>query len=89
MVAELSRAHADRKARHRIVAGRTNGQSRDTGPIVCACNGVGRNDITAAIARGCSNVAAIGEATRAGTNCGSCRTEIKELLHTREPAVAD
>ncbi|TIT39998.1 MAG: hypothetical protein E5W76_17825, partial [Mesorhizobium sp.] len=29
---------------------------------------------------GCGTVEAIGEATRAGTNCGSCRAEIRAII---------
>jgi assimilatory nitrate reductase catalytic subunit len=35
-------------------------------------------------------VAAIGKACRAGTNCGSCQPELKNILAScREPATAD
>jgi assimilatory nitrate reductase catalytic subunit len=67
--------------RLRLLAGRAGAGGRDPGPTVCACFEVGRNDITAAIGqRGCSTVAAVGEATNAGTNCGSCRAEIGRLI---------
>jgi assimilatory nitrate reductase catalytic subunit len=52
----------------------------DPGPILCACMGVGRNAIAAAIADGAGTVAAIGAATTAGTNCGACRPELAALL---------
>lgn len=34
----------------------------------------------AAAMSGCSTVAAIGAATQAGTNCGSCRSEIRNII---------
>ncbi len=46
-------------------------------PLVCACNSVTAAAITACGAR---DVAGVGEATRAGTGCGSCRPEIAALL---------
>jgi assimilatory nitrate reductase catalytic subunit len=49
-------------------------------PPVCVCFGVGAGAIRRAIAAGCHDVEAIGAATRAGTNCGSCRPEIRSLL---------
>jgi len=41
---------------------------------------VGVNDIRGAIGKGCYSVDAIGEATMAGTNCGSCQAEIRNIL---------
>jgi assimilatory nitrate reductase catalytic subunit len=52
----------------------------DPGAIVCACLGVGVNTIRQAIGQGCAGVAALGQATGAGTNCGSCRPELAALL---------
>jgi assimilatory nitrate reductase catalytic subunit len=54
---------------------------RCDGPIVCACHHVGRQVILEAIAgQGLSSVEAIGQALRAGTNCGSCIPELRGLL---------
>ncbi|WP_275429676.1 (2Fe-2S)-binding protein [Serratia marcescens] len=36
----------------------------------------------AAIAGGACDVDAVGRALKAGTNCGSCRPEIKKLIET-------
>ena len=49
-------------------------------PTVCVCHGVSQNVVRAAIERGACDLAAVGEATRAGTGCGSCRPEIAALL---------
>ena len=40
--------------------------------------------IRAAIAKGCATVEAVGQATKAGTNCGSCKPEIGALLAAHE-----
>jgi len=53
----------------------------DPGRVVCSCFGVGINTITRAIReRGLTNVEMVGQALKAGTNCGSCLPELKALL---------
>ena len=52
----------------------------DVGPLLCVCHDVGENAVRAAICAGASSVAAVGAATCAGTNCGSCRPQIARLL---------
>ncbi|WP_027017054.1 nitrate reductase [Comamonas composti] len=53
----------------------------DAGPIVCACFGVGRNTICAAIAgQGLKTTAEVTACLKAGGNCGSCLPELKHLL---------
>jgi assimilatory nitrate reductase catalytic subunit len=47
---------------------------------MCACFGVSCHAIEEAIADGATSLDAIGEMTCAGTNCGSCRPEIRALL---------
>jgi assimilatory nitrate reductase catalytic subunit len=47
---------------------------------VCVCFGVGAREIAAAIGAGCETVEAVGAACKAGTNCGSCRPEIRAML---------
>lgn len=67
--------------RLRLLAGRPGSTARDAGPLVCACYEVGRNTIVEAIVgRGLASVAAVGACLKAGTNCGSCRTEIGRLI---------
>ena len=61
----------------------------DEGPILCACMGVGRNRIAAAVAAGARDVATVASATCAGTGCGACRPEIAALIAaTPVPAIA-
>jgi assimilatory nitrate reductase catalytic subunit len=53
----------------------------DPGPVLCSCFSVGVNTILTAIeTEGLMSVEAIGAALGAGTNCGSCRPELAELL---------
>jgi nitrite reductase (NADH) large subunit len=55
--------------------------------VVCNCNRVTERVICDAIAAGACSVEAVGDATRAGTGCGSCRTELKRLIGTaKRPA---
>ncbi|WP_223427065.1 nitrate reductase [Tateyamaria pelophila] len=73
-----------------ILVGRPAADAPNPGPVLCSCFGVGINTIVAAIeTKGLMTVDAIGSALSAGTNCGSCRPEIAELLqsvHLREAA---
>ncbi|MEL6450026.1 MAG: nitrate reductase [Pseudomonadota bacterium] len=62
------------------LAGRLPAAVQDPGALVCACMGVGRNDLLRAIAAGAGTVEALGAATSAGTNCGACRPELAALL---------
>ena len=64
------------------ITGRSPADVLDPGPMLCSCFGVGLNTIIDAVeTRGASSVETIGEVLGAGTNCGSCRPEIAELLH--------
>jgi assimilatory nitrate reductase catalytic subunit len=65
--------------RRTLLAGRPAEGPAPEAPV-CICHGVGSRAIHAAIAAGFKDVEAIGRATRAGTNCGSCRPEIRALL---------
>ncbi|HEX9805349.1 MAG TPA: (2Fe-2S)-binding protein, partial [Alteraurantiacibacter sp.] len=63
-----------------LLAGRPSAPQPDRGPLVCLCHDVGENELLAAAEAGAETVAAIGAATCAGTNCGSCRPIIARLL---------
>jgi len=65
-----------------LLAGRPAAPQPDRGPIVCVCLGVGANAIRSAACAGAATVAAVGSATGAGTNCGSCRPAIARLIGT-------
>ncbi|MEK9969089.1 MAG: molybdopterin-dependent oxidoreductase [Ferrovibrio sp.] len=66
--------------RLRLLAGRAGAAQPDRGALVCSCFEVGAGQIAAAVANGCRTVAAVGEALQAGTNCGSCRSEIARII---------
>ncbi|MGV1683593.1 molybdopterin-dependent oxidoreductase [Sphingopyxis sp. NJF-3] len=64
-----------------LLAGRAPGAQADRGPIVCVCFDVGLKAIIAAIRdQHLADVAAIGAAIGAGTNCGSCRPALARIL---------
>ena len=48
--------------------------------MVCMCHKLSESALRAAIANGADSVAALGEQTKAGTGCGSCRPEVKKIL---------
>ncbi|MAY43929.1 MAG: nitrate reductase [Rhodobacteraceae bacterium] len=63
-----------------VLAGVPGANRPSKGAEICACFGVGTEDIRAAVRGGCTTVAALGKTTRAGTNCGSCRPELQALI---------
>jgi len=50
------------------------------GRLVCSCNNVGVGNLQQKISEGCSDMAALCDATGAGSGCGSCRPEVKRIL---------
>jgi len=48
--------------------------------VVCNCNKVTEQTVCDAIAAGAESVLALGDCTRAGTGCGSCKGELTQLL---------
>jgi assimilatory nitrate reductase catalytic subunit len=68
---------ADRMA---LLSGRSPRPMPPVGRIVCSCFNVGVNQLASAVAAGCSTVEQIGAQLRAGTNCGSCRSEIRTII---------
>ncbi|MGW8134718.1 molybdopterin-dependent oxidoreductase [Sphingomonas zeae] len=72
---------AEAEASPTLLAGRAPGVQADRGAIVCACFDIGMRTIVAAIRdQRLADVAAIGAALGAGTNCGSCRPALARLL---------
>jgi assimilatory nitrate reductase catalytic subunit len=63
-----------------LLAGRPAVAGPDRGPIICVCHGVGSTAIRNAACAGAATIDAVGHATQAGTNCGSCRPAIARLL---------
>jgi len=76
----FDQASLDGEARRALLMGRPSRGLPDCGRIVCACFGVGENDLKRAIAQGAKSVEALGIELKAGTNCGSCIPELKQLL---------
>ncbi len=64
-----------------LLAGETGKECGARGDIVCACFGVGKNTIIETIQKqGLTTAKQIGAALKAGTNCGSCVPELKQLI---------
>jgi assimilatory nitrate reductase catalytic subunit len=72
----------DRRA---LLAGRPLRKAADAGPLVCSCLRVGRQAIIEAIrAHGLSSPREVGARLGAGTQCGSCVSEIRALIAETE-----
>jgi assimilatory nitrate reductase catalytic subunit len=72
-----------------LLAGRPAKPAPDRGAIVCVCFDVGEKTITTAALCGAATIEAIGEATCAGTNCGSCRPTIARLLEATRGMITE
>ena len=71
----------DTDARCGLLSGRAPAGRPDEGRVVCACFDVGLNRIARAIRDGgLTSAEQVGAALKAGTNCGSCIPELKELI---------
>jgi assimilatory nitrate reductase catalytic subunit len=75
----------DGPSRTGLLSGRPPADTPDEGRTVCSCFNVGLNRIAAAIRDGgLTSAEQIGAVLKAGTNCGSCIPELKELIgHVR------
>lgn len=79
-ISQLTASHDDLRKRFTLVAGRPGADKPDPGATVCSCLSVGVNQIISAVRGGCHSVEAVGAKTNAGTNCGSCRAEIRGII---------
>ena len=69
----------DRKS---VLTGKPDNGIKDTGKTVCACFNVGINTLVDTIkSEKLTTPEQVGELLRAGTNCGSCLPEIKEIIN--------
>jgi len=50
------------------------------GKLICSCNNIGKGNLEKAIAEGFNTLPKLCDKTGAGTACGSCKPELKELL---------
>jgi bacterioferritin-associated ferredoxin len=57
--------------------------------IVCLCKGVSCRTIDAEVERGARTVGGIARACEAGTSCGMCVGQIRELIRLRTGDAAD
>jgi bacterioferritin-associated ferredoxin len=48
--------------------------------IVCLCKGVSSRTILDEVRRGCRSVSDVARACQAGTGCGACVRQIKDLI---------
>jgi assimilatory nitrate reductase catalytic subunit len=79
--AVLAAEMLEERQRRILLSGQSADGVADNGPIVCACFGIGLKLIRDALATGpAKDVAGIGKALRAGTNCGSCLPELKRIV---------
>ena len=72
--------------RRLLLSGRSTEGLARSGPVVCACFGVGRATICDAIVAGARSAAELGAKLQVGTNCGSCIPELKRLFAQIEAA---
>lgn len=86
---QLEQSFANASERWHVVAGRPANDMPDKGAIICACMNVGLNEIIHAANEGCASVEAIGQCTKAGTNCGSCVSERRIILNGDQVIAAE
>jgi len=58
------------------------------GKLVCSCSQVGAGNIEEAIVKGCTDFTELCNKTGAGLGCGSCKTEVRDILHNSKVVVA-
>lgn len=64
-----------------VLSGKPQGEQKDAGRTVCACFNVGVNTLIETIQKqSLTSPEQVGELLKAGTNCGSCVPEIRELI---------
>ena len=55
-------------------------EADESGPVICACFGVGLEAIRRTVRNGAGSLAMVSAALGAGTNCGSCLPELKRII---------
>lgn len=77
----FSKEKIDRQDRMRVLSGTPVADQEDAGKIICSCFSVGRNTLCNEIKQmKLTTPEQIGERLQAGTNCGSCVPELRELI---------
>ena len=65
----------------------TNVDEPVLGKLVCSCSQVGEGNLEAAIKAGCHDFAKLCQQTGAGLGCGSCKSEVKQIMeNVMQPA---
>jgi len=79
----FSEAEIDTRTRRALLAGRPMDASNDIGEIICSCFGVGKNTIEQTIIKKTlCTVEEVGQCLKAGTNCGSCVPELRNIIQS-------
>lgn len=60
-------------------------ESFKQGKLICSCFKVGENTIIDAIKQGNCSVDGLGASLKCGTNCGSCKSELSQLITQHKP----
>ncbi len=85
----LGKESLGEEERRSVLAGRPPAGEGLRGALVCSCFAVRRDAIAEAVRAGALSVEAVGERLQAGTNCGSCRPEIKRVIaEVSQPAMS-
>jgi len=72
--------------RTKLLRGTSNG-TPVKGKLICSCSQVGEGNLQEAITGGCDDFTELCKQTGAGLGCGSCKTEVREMLNTiKQPA---
>jgi len=81
LISLFSKEFLEDSERRALLTGRPAKALPETGKIICACFNVGVKTIQTAIyAQQLRTTQEIGQCLKAGTNCGSCLPELKQLL---------
>lgn len=67
-----------------VLSGMSSSGKKNPGKIVCSCFSIGEKTIQEAVTNGAKSVELLGQKLQAGTNCGSCIPELRELLKKPE-----
>ncbi len=89
LIDQMSLSFENPMQRYHIMSGRPSNDMPDKGAIVCSCFSVGSYEIANAVKDGFCTVSEIGKCLKAGTNCGSCKSEISTLIHKNLPKAAE
>jgi len=78
---QLTHRFEQPKLRWSLLAAKSASDIPDKGSVVCSCFGIGSEQIKHAIIHeSCCDIDSLGDYLKAGTNCGSCRSELGILV---------